>query len=84
MHNIYNKDIITKNGTLIDNWFEEDELRRTTGTTRSIRGFNYGKITFDPEGSHVSPSSHTLNIIYFFIIFLLIFNFLNYFYNFYF
>lgn len=33
---------------------------------------------------YISPSSHTLNIIYFFIIFLLIFNFLNYFYNFYF
>jgi len=33
---------------------------------------------------NLSPSPHTLNIIYFFIIFLLIFNFLNYFYNFYF
>ena len=54
MTNIYNKILTRPNGTLIDNWFEEDELRRTTGTTRSIRGFNYGKITFDPEGSHVS------------------------------
>ena len=54
MTNIYNKVITRPNGTLIGNWFEEDELRRVTGTTRSIRGYNYGKITFDPETSHTS------------------------------
>ena len=54
MTNIYNKVLTRPNGTLIDNWFEEDELRRATGTTRSVRGFNYGKITFDPETSHTS------------------------------
>ena len=57
----------------------------------SIEGFLYttSQISKDYHNqlkikTHVSPSSHTLNIIYFFIIFLLIFNFLNYFYNFYF
>ena len=27
---IYNKKLLTKNGTLIDNWFEEEELRKRT------------------------------------------------------
>ena len=56
MHNIYNKKILTNNGTLIDNWFEEGELRQKTGEGRSIRGTNFGKITFDPEVLHVDTN----------------------------
>ena len=58
MHNIYNKDIITKNGTLIDNWFEEGELRKLTGEGRSIKGTTFGKITFDPEVIHTTDNPH--------------------------
>ena len=54
MHNIYNKEVITKNGTLIDNWLEERELRKLTGEGRSIKGTNFGKITFDPEVIHTT------------------------------
>ncbi len=52
MSNIYNKKIITRDGTLIDNWFEEGELRQKTGEGRSIKGARFGKITFDPEVYH--------------------------------
>ena len=52
MSNIYNKKIITRDGTLIDNWFEEGELRQKTGEGRSIKGTKFGKITFDPEVYH--------------------------------
>ena len=58
MHNIYNKEIITKDGTLIDNWFEEGELRKLTGEGRSIKGTTFGKITFDPEVIHTSTNPH--------------------------
>ena len=43
MTNIYNKFIIHPNGTLINNWFEEDELRRHTGEGRTIPGKNFPK-----------------------------------------
>ena len=36
MTNIYNKKILFPNGTLINNWYEEDELRKSTGESRSI------------------------------------------------
>ena len=61
MSNIYNKKILTRDGTLIDNWFEEGELRQKTGEGRSIQGTNFGKITFDPEVVHVdtNPRNNT-------------------------
>ena len=61
MSNIYNKKILTRDGTLIDNWFEEGELRQKTGEGRSIQGTNFGKITFDPEVLHVdtNPRNNT-------------------------
>ena len=58
MHNIYNKKIITQNGTLIENWFEEGELRKLTGEGRSIKGTSFKKITFDPEVIHTSDNPH--------------------------
>jgi len=61
MSNIYNKKILTRDGTLIDNWFEEGELRARTGEGRSIQGTNFGKITFDPEVYHsnTNPRNNT-------------------------
>ena len=56
MHNIYNKKIITRDGTLIDNWFEEGELRKKTGEGRSIRGNSFKKVTFDPEVLHTDTN----------------------------
>ena len=38
MTNIYNKRIIYPNGTLVDNWYEEDELRKQTGEGRAFPG----------------------------------------------
>ena len=58
MHNIYNKKIITQNGTLIENWFEEGELRKLTGEGRSIKGTSFKKLTFDPEVIHTSDNPH--------------------------
>ena len=49
MTNIYNKFIINPNGTLINNWFEEDELRRHTGEGRTIPGKNFPKKSMDFE-----------------------------------
>lgn len=34
MTNIYNKTVLFPNGTLIGNWYEEDELRQKTGEGR--------------------------------------------------
>ena len=61
MTNIYNKVPQGPNGTLIDNWYEEECLRRSTGTTRTIRGTHFGKISFDPENPRSSdqPSDNT-------------------------
>ena len=58
MHNIYNKKILTRDGTLIENWFEEGELRKITGEGRSIKGTTFGKITFDPEVIHINTNPH--------------------------
>ena len=58
MTNIYNKTIYFPNGTLINNWFEEEELRKKTGEGRSVTAtFTDGpfpKRTFDPEVSYTS------------------------------
>ena len=58
MHNIYNKKIITQDGTLIDNWLEEGVLRKLTGEGRSIKGTSFKKITFDPEVVHTNDNPH--------------------------
>lgn len=54
MSGIYNKSIITRDGTLIHNWFEEGELRKETGEGRSVQGTRFGKVTFDPEVLHTN------------------------------
>lgn len=54
--NIYNKTILTKNGTLEGNWFEEGELRKITGEGRTIKGERFGKLTFDPEVIHTNTN----------------------------
>ena len=56
MSNIYNKFIIHPNGTLINNWFEEEELRRRTGEGRSIPGKNFPKKTMDFDNPITDPN----------------------------
>ena len=53
MTNVYNKVVNYPNNTLIDNWFEESELRKSTGNGRTIRGTHFGKISFDPENPKI-------------------------------
>lgn len=54
--NIYNKQIRSNDGTLIDNWYEERELRNQTGEGRHITGGAFGKYSFDPETLHTSTN----------------------------
>ena len=49
MTNIYNKKVISNNGTLIDNWYEEESLKNITGETRTIPGKHIKKQTIDNE-----------------------------------
>ena len=49
MSNIYNKHITFPNGTLIGNWFEEDELKKKTGTSRTIPRQHFKRISFNLE-----------------------------------
>ena len=53
---IYNKKLLTKNGTLIDNWFEEEELRKRTGITRATPQQNFPKKFFDFETPIRNPN----------------------------
>ena len=53
---IYNKKLLTQNGTLIDNWFEEDELRKRTGVTRATPLQNFPKKFFDFENPIKNPN----------------------------
>ena len=53
---IYNKKLHTQNGTLIDNWFEEDELRKRTGVTRAIPQQNFPRKFFDFETPIKDPN----------------------------
>ena len=57
-NNIYNKTILSRDGTLIGNWFEEGELRKLTGEGRSIKGTSFKKVTFDPENIHIDNNPH--------------------------
>ena len=47
-HRIYNKKLLSKNGTLIDNWYEEEKLRNLTGVPRAVeqKNFSISKIQF--------------------------------------
>ena len=58
---IYNKNYIHPNGTLIHNWFEEEELRKRTGTTRSIPNKNFPKKAMDFENpiTNTNPRDDT-------------------------
>ena len=58
---IYNKNYIHPNGTLIHNWFEEEELRKRTGTTRSIPNQNFPKKAMDFENpiTNTNPRDDT-------------------------
>ena len=54
MTNIYNKTRIVPNQTLIDNWYEEECLRKSTGISRGLTGTHHGLRSFDPEVYHPS------------------------------
>ena len=58
---IYNKNYIHPNGTLIHNLFEEEELRKRTGTTRSIPNQNFPKKAMDFENpiTNTNPRDDT-------------------------
>jgi len=49
MTNIFNKRVLVENGTLINNWYEEEVLKKLTGETRSIPGVHIKKKHFGPE-----------------------------------
>jgi hypothetical protein len=53
---IYNKKLLSKNGTLIDNWFEEEELRKLTGIPRTTPLKNFPKKFFDFENPIRNPN----------------------------
>ena len=53
---IYNKNFLYPNGTLIDNWYEEESLRQRTGTTRSIPNKNFPKKFMDFENPITNPN----------------------------
>ncbi|MCQ2818098.1 MAG: hypothetical protein MJ252_12600 [archaeon] len=57
--NIYNKFISFPNGTLINNWFEEDELKKKTGVTRTIPGYPYKIRNATPEIRQSIPRDNT-------------------------
>ena len=49
MTNIFNKKVLVENGTLINNWYEEEALKKITGETRTIPGFHLKKKRVDGE-----------------------------------
>ena len=53
---IYNKKYICPNGTLIDNWYEEEELRKRTGEGRTIPQKNFPKKIMDFEHPIQNPN----------------------------
>ena len=53
---IYNKKLHTQNGTLIDNWFEEEELRKRTGVTRATPIQNFPRKFFDFDNPIKDPN----------------------------
>ena len=53
---IYNKKLQTQNGTLIDNWFEEEELRKRTGVSRATPIQNFPRKFFDFDNPIKNPN----------------------------
>ncbi len=53
---IYNKKYICPNGTLVDNWYEEEELRKRTGEGRTIPQKNFPKKIMDFEHPITNPN----------------------------
>lgn len=49
MTNIYNKKVLVENGTLINNWYEEEVLKKLTGESRSIPGLHVKKTHMGSE-----------------------------------
>lgn len=47
MTNIYNKKVLVQNGTLVNNWFEEEVLKKISGETRTIPGIHIKKKRVD-------------------------------------
>ena len=57
-HRIYNKIPLTKNGTLIDNWYEEEQLNKLTGVPRAVEQKNFPKKFFDFENPIRNPNPY--------------------------
>ena len=57
-HRIYNKKLLSKNGTLIDNWYEEEKLRNLTGVPRAVEQKNFPKKFFDFENPIRNPNPY--------------------------
>ena len=57
-HRIYNKKLLSQNGTLIDNWFEEKQLRNLTGVPRAVEQKNFPKKFFDFENPIKNPNPY--------------------------
>lgn len=55
MTNIYNKRILSSNQTLIENWYEEEELRRITGEGRTIPNTHIKKRLVDNSKEVMNP-----------------------------
>lgn len=55
MTNIYNKRILAPNQTLIENWFEEEELRKITGEGRTIPNTHIKKRLVDNTKEVINP-----------------------------
>ena len=55
---IYNKQFHNPNGTLINNWFEEEELRKKTGVSRATTLQNFPHKFFDFENPIKNTNPH--------------------------
>ena len=53
---IYNKKLHTQNGTLIDNWYEEEQLKNLTGVSRATPQQNFPRKFFDFEKPIKNPN----------------------------
>ncbi len=61
MTNIFNKKVLVENGTLINNWYEEEILKKITGETRTKPGFHIKKKKLDNELEFIKPTSSELD-----------------------
>ena len=62
-HRTYNKKLLSKNGTLIDNWYEEEKLLNITGVPRAVVQKNFPKKFMDFENPihNPNPQDDTFN-----------------------